>query len=386
MYYNIIIWNGVFVYFFFLRKYYIIRFRRDFYMKLNTTKTTSAHNVGIDLLRIVSMYLVVLLHVLGVGGILDNLGEPYTNQYRFAWLLEIGAYCAVNCYALISGYVGVHSRFRISRLAQLWLQIVFYTLIITAIFAICQPGTITLQYWINALFPIVHDQYWYLTSYFGMCLFVPLMNLALNSFSKKQLTAMVLAIFVFFITIPTIIQLDPFMLTNGYSMIWLCILYIVGGYLKKYDVMAQVRPLWGLLAYIVAVLVTLLLQCTGYTHFVSYTSPTIFIAGLGLLVFFGNLKINGAFFKKAIALLAPATLGVYIIHVNPLIFWRLLADSTIPFLGYKTVIMVPMVLATALGIYAVCTIIDLVRIFIFKKLGVKEKTALLDGLWERYLG
>jgi len=347
----------------------------------SNTQITS-HNSGIDLLRIVSMYMIVILHVLGIGGILSNLGEPYTNQYRFAWLLEIGSYCAVNCYALISGYVGLHSRFRISRLVQLWIQMVFYTLIITALFAIFQPGSITKEHWINAILPITHDQYWYLTAYFGMSLFVPMMNLALNTFSKKQLTMMVLTIFIVFVTIPTLIQLDPFMLSRGYSMLWLCLLYIVGGYLKKYDILAHIRPLWGLLTYIAMVLITLVLKCNEYAHFVEYTSPTIFIAGLGLFAFFANLKINSAFLKKTIAVLSPATLGVYIIHVNQLVFWRLLADSTTPFLQHKTVVMVAFVLLTALGIYVSCTLIDLIRIFIFKKIGIKEKTARLDSLWD----
>lgn len=351
-------------------------------MTSNIQNKVTTHNSGIDLLRMVSMYMVVILHVLGAGGILSNLGSPDSMQYRFAWLLEIGAYCAVNCYALISGYVGFHSRFRISRLMQLWLQIIFYTISITAIFSILQPETITLQDWIYAFFPIIHDQYWYLTSYFGMSLFVPMMNLALHTFNKKQLSAMVLAIFVFFVTIPTFIQLDPFMLTRGYSMIWLCLLYFIGGYLKKYDILSLIRPIWGLLAYIAMVFITLLLKCNDFSHFVEYTSPTIFISGLGLLVFFANLKINSVFCKKIIALFAPATLGVYIIHVNPLFFWRILADSTIPFLQHRTVVMVSMVLIMGAGIYGICTIIDLIRIFIFKKLKVKEKTSLLDSLWD----
>lgn len=382
MYYTIIIWNGLFVYFFFLSKYCLTYARKGYYMTSNIQNKVTTHNSGIDLLRMVSMYMVVILHVLGAGGILSNLGSPDSMQYRFAWLLEIGAYCAVNCYALISGYVGFHSRFRISRLMQLWLQIIFYTISITAIFSILQPETITLQDWIYAFFPIIHDQYWYLTSYFGMSLFVPMMNLALHTFNKKQLSAMVLAIFVFFVTIPTFIQLDPFMLTRGYSMIWLCLLYFIGGYLKKYDILSLIRPIWGLLAYIAMVFITLLLKCNDFSHFVEYTSPTIFISGLGLLVFFANLKINSVFCKKIIALFAPATLGVYIIHVNPLFFWRILADSTIPFLQHRTVVMVSMVLIMGAGIYGICTIIDLIRIFIFKKLKVKEKTSLLDSLWD----
>ena len=37
------------------------------------------------------------------------------------------AYCAVDCYGLISGYVGVNGKFRPARLLELWLQVFFYS-------------------------------------------------------------------------------------------------------------------------------------------------------------------------------------------------------------------------------------------------------------------
>ena len=58
----------------------------------------------IDLFRIIATLLVIVLHVLGKGGILNN-AAPDSAAYWTAWFLEICAYCAVNCFALISGYV-----------------------------------------------------------------------------------------------------------------------------------------------------------------------------------------------------------------------------------------------------------------------------------------
>ena len=61
-------------------------------------------NYGIDLLRMILMLMVVILHVLGHGGVLDAT-TPLSAKYCVSWLIESFAYCAVNCYALISGYV-----------------------------------------------------------------------------------------------------------------------------------------------------------------------------------------------------------------------------------------------------------------------------------------
>ena len=72
-------------------------------------------NYGIDLLRIVSMIMVVTLHIMNAGGVLGAT-ERMSAKYELASLLQIMTYCAVNCYALISGYVGVNSKFKISNI------------------------------------------------------------------------------------------------------------------------------------------------------------------------------------------------------------------------------------------------------------------------------
>ena len=87
-------------------------------------ESNTTRNMGIDLLRIVSMFLVVFLHVLGRGGVLESAPILSVN-YEIAWFIEIAAYCAVNCYALISGYVGIRGHYRYSNLLLLWLRVAF---------------------------------------------------------------------------------------------------------------------------------------------------------------------------------------------------------------------------------------------------------------------
>lgn len=80
-------------------------------------------NPGIDFLRLLAMYLVVVYHLLFHGGILDagqNSGA--------AQLLRVLTLCAVDGFALISGYVGLREekpRFPVNRMARLWLQTLF---------------------------------------------------------------------------------------------------------------------------------------------------------------------------------------------------------------------------------------------------------------------
>ena len=62
------------------------------------------YNRGIELLRIILMFMVVILHVLGAGGILSN-ADPMSGQYFAGWALETVCYGAVDTFALVSGYV-----------------------------------------------------------------------------------------------------------------------------------------------------------------------------------------------------------------------------------------------------------------------------------------
>ena len=56
-------------------------------------------NDGIDLLRIVSMLGVVIIHILTVGGGIE------ANNAVITYLLLTIVDCAVNCYALTTGFV-----------------------------------------------------------------------------------------------------------------------------------------------------------------------------------------------------------------------------------------------------------------------------------------
>lgn len=116
---------------------------------------SQSRDYGIDLLRIVSMFLVCMLHVLGAGGVLENTTTSV--NFQLAWFLETLAICAVNCYALISGYVGLNSKHKYSGIVNLWLQVVFYCVLITAVFSHLQPEYMTSLVWQKAFSPLVWD-------------------------------------------------------------------------------------------------------------------------------------------------------------------------------------------------------------------------------------
>lgn len=348
-------------------------------------------NYGIDFLRLISMFMIVILHVLGKGGILENV-EVYSSNYWLAWFLEISAYCAVNCFALISGYVMHKSNLKISKLLELWLQIIFYTITITLIMFIIIPETRSIRNIINAIFPIIRRKYWYLSAYFGMCIFIPIMNLGINKLEKRTLRNILLASFFMMSIMPTVLKSDPYMLYGGYSTAWLCILYLVGGYIEKYDILKRINKSSAISIYLISILFTLLSKISivyvvkfilkydmNDGIFISYTSPTIILAGISLFVFCAKLDFKEKT-KKMIKLLSPAALGVYIIHEHQLIVTYLINGFAIKFINYNCLIMIIKVIISAIIIYTTCIIIELLRIKLFKVFKVRQMCSKIEEL------
>ena len=85
-------------------------------------------NYGIDLLRLVLMYMVCMLHTLGQGGIL-GVCQAGTVEYKAFWFLEILSYCAVDGFAIISGYMAVDRPRKYEKLVDMWFQAFFYSFV-----------------------------------------------------------------------------------------------------------------------------------------------------------------------------------------------------------------------------------------------------------------
>ena len=348
-------------------------------------KAAGKRNNGIDFCRMLSMLMVLVLHVLGYGGILRNAAALSLN-YEAAWLLNILAYGAVNCYALISGFVGVGSNYKPHRIVMLWLQVVFYTLLITFAFSILVPDAVVGgKPWEMAMLPVLFDQYWYFTAYFCMFFFIPVLNYLLHTLDKKQMEKLLLAIVLLFSIYPTIRGEDIFGTRSGYSMLWLSVLYLIGGYIKKYRLADGIGRKKAMFTFLGCILVTwgskFILEysslyksgeVTGWNYLVSYVSPTILLGAIALLLFFANSPMKGKRTSRFIRLFAPAAFSVYLIHLHPLCIDNLLLNRFVSFADKPVLQMMADIGAVVGTVYVICSLADMVRIKIFKLLRVEQ--------------
>lgn len=173
-------------------------------------------NTGINLFKLFSMFMIALLHVLGMGGIIGAAAG--TSSYYPVYFMQNAAFCAVNCYALVSGYLMLGKKIKPSRITELWFEVFFYSVGLSAIMISIYREFFSAQNIVYALTPIVSKQYWYMTAYFLMYLFIPMMNKFAEAADKKSFTA-VIAVILLLTTGSFIIGKDGFKFSEGYSPI-----------------------------------------------------------------------------------------------------------------------------------------------------------------------
>lgn len=344
-------------------------------------------NYGIDLLRIVSMIMVVLLHVLGAGGLLD---ATFGINNKSVWLLEVFAFCAVNCYALISGYVGVNSKFKLSNILILWLQVFIYNFIFYLFFLLLGKITFSFDMLKEMFFPVLSKRYWYFTAYFALFFLMPLLNFIINKFPKKKLKNILMIGFVLFSVLPTVFNNDVFQMHGGYSLYWLIYLYLVGGFIYKYNCFCELSKPKLLFIYFCSGLFSWLsrfgfIYLSRYSGrfynlkslFINYLSPTIFIAALCLLVLFS--KMNLCNWRRIISFFSPVSFGVYLLHVQPIFFDVVWSGKFMVFSNVNVVLLITIILFSTFFVYLLCSLIDWIRLKIFSLFKVKEKLLFLEN-------
>lgn len=356
-------------------------------MQLEKNKLNTYHNkknIGIDILRILSMFMIVIGHLIWHGGIIENVKQT-SNIYYIVYFIDIIAACAVNCYAITTGYLLCESKFKISRIILLYMQVQFYSICI-AITIYFLSGNIGYKEIISSIFPILRNQYWYFTSYFALFCLTPFLNKFIELITIKEFKNIIITIIVLFSLLPTIAINDIFGLNRGYSVSWLVLLYLIGAYIKKNGDSLNIKNYIYFITYIIFSILILILELISIKFLgtlgfslidvrnilVGYTSIFILIMSICLFIGFSKLKINikNIYFKKYISIIGSATFGVYLIHDNILVRNLFIKDKIIESIQHLELLHILKILILSIIIFIICIIIEYLRnkIFLFLKL------------------
>ena len=354
---------------------------------------TESRNYGVDLLRILAMLYVVILHAVGPGGILAAAAEG-TVQYKAAWFLETWTYCAVNIFALVSGYVSYTERERKtnwSSYVMLWLQVVFYGVAVTLVFNALHPELVTKARLYQMFFPVTGGLYWYLNAYTGLFAVMPLLNAGLRKCPAETARKAFVVLFLVFSVYEGVVR--KMAMSSGYSFAWVLILYLLGAIMKKCGIGKELTAAQAWIGTAVLCLMAWFWRMygpeftvrgiwVGKDIWISYLSPMVLGAAVLHLAAFSKWKLSNGW-KKVIAFAAPGSFAVYILNCHWVIWTYMMTDKFARLASRPVHIMVFWVLVFSCVFVVVSILIDRVRIFLFEVFRVRKIVDKLVGVVER---
>lgn len=356
----------------------------------------SNRNIGIELLRIVSMVMIVFIHCFGCGGILDN-AYKFSLNYYVSYFIQIACFGAVNLYALISGYVCINSKNKYSRIINLWIEVFFYSVTISIIFLLLPNYRVGMGRLIFSFFPVTSFSYWYFTCYFCLFFAMPFINKAILNASKNIVRNVIIVGFILFTLINlfgNLVDYDMLKIGRGFSPIWLMYLYICGSYIKLWGNKTS-KNYVNLIAYFICTIATFIINIgidfvsENYfdalvnIEFLTYNSPFVFIGSIFLFKFFVNLNIQHM--KKPILKVASVSFSVYLISVHPVFYKLVQKDMFTAYANDNLFKLLGLVFSGALIIYVSCTVIGLLVNKLFKILKIKNLAEYIENVFFRIL-
>lgn len=295
--------------------------------------TKKKRDANIELLRIVAMLMIITLHFNNQSKALLVLGEPASNVQIFATVLEAIAITGVNVYVLISGYYLSSSKVRLSKVLLLILQVYFYTLLISCAMMFVGAYSVKpedkLDRALRYLFPISSEHYWFVTAYVIMYVLAPVMNAAVNTLKRKQLKTVIIGLLTWFCFIKSIVPVKFGTDRMGYDFGWFICLYLIAAYIRKYNIVLFRDAKKSALVYLISVVVIAAFSLVFYKinfdtgNFNYYAEVpchyNFFFAltgALGLFSVFRFMRLKENLLADVIRIIAPYTLGVYLLHMH----------------------------------------------------------------------
>lgn len=328
---------------------------------------------NMELLRIVTMFLIVSLHYVSYTDILSS-GNVYIARMIYAF-----TYCCVDIFVLISGWFFSKSNVigfkkATEKSVFLWLKTIFYSIVMFVIAVVVLKQKIYPDLLIETFLPVTCSAYWFLTAFICLLFAVPFLDKLINSISTNQHKLIVLAIIMMF-CVPATFFPDNWLMdkSEGFSLIWFLCLYLIGAYLHRItDNIKQSKYLF-LIGYFVCcllifayfVIVKKLCLKLGITdrsvRVYRYTSLPVLASAICLLLFFAKIDIKSPKAEKIILSFSSVTFDVYLIHCYELMCSHLYVDILHADKYYNSPFLLLHFIGSALLIYVAATVIGLIR-------------------------
>ena len=352
-------------------------------------KGKKERNPGIESIRILGQYAIIVHHIILYGKLLNKY-----NHFSQVQLLNIMSFWHVSSFGMISGIIG-NKTHKYSNLFYLWYCTLFYSVSIHLIYKIIYPNKVKIYKLFEFFFPVIFKQYWYFTIYFGLYLFLPLINKGLSLVNKSELKIIILSIIGILIIWRDFIlnRGDPFIFNSGYSIIGLLLFYIIGAYLERFIIGNYNSKIFFIIYILIYISSTYLCYYLSFYkgNYLSIiklkmlfprriSSIPNMLQSISIILLFTQIKYN-KYLGKIISFFGPLTFGVYLSHFHPhmaKIYYPLSFKKYPKSLPLNSLIY--LIVLKGAAIFFICCAIDYVRYLIFKRVRIKETCFLIEKM------
>lgn len=355
---------------------------------MDTVKPTTkpSRNSNLELFRIITMLLIVAHHYIVNSG-LTLLPDITDISIKNTFLWVFGAYgkIGINCFVLITGYFMCKSKITLTKFLKLLFEVEFYKVVIYFVFWATGVHQFSITGFIKSVLPLTSIAQNFTGCFLIFYLCIPFLNLLLKNLNEKMhIRLLTISLFTYVI----IASIPKLSVTMNYVS-WYIVLYFIASYIRLYPKkIFDNTAFWAIMAIAsfvlsaVSVVVCLFFKQGAY-FFVSDSNKLLaVITGLSMFMFFKNVNIKNS---KLINAIASTTFGVLLIHANSETMrewlWKTVLKNVDMY--YSEYFYVHAVISVIV-IFAICSLLDLLRIQLLEKPFFKWWSKKEDKIIEKY--
>lgn len=265
-----------------------------------------SRNSNIELLRIVSMLIIIFHHSFVHSKININDDNIYNIlNCTILYIVNILGKGVNNVFILITGYYLIDKKIK-NAIFKLIIKTFLYSVTIFIIYILIE-GDFNVEFFLKSIFPISTSSYWFITYYLLLYISIPFINSLVKNLKRKELVSLILLMMVTFSILP-----------NNYG--WFVTVYLIGGYFRLYNVKISKHFLRSSMFCSIYLLIILRLLVGDNISYFNNFIMLIFIISLFYIVISKKEKYN-----NIINYISKSVLSVYIIHDNFIVreyLWR----------------------------------------------------------------
>ena len=278
----------------------------------------SKRNYTLDLLKIIAMNMVIIEHML----IYTNIKSLYiTSDVFLALYSSVRVICIVNVniFIICSGVILYERPFKFKNVFKIILHTVIVSIVSLGLYVFLFKKSIKYIWILKSLLPVLSNSFWFITSYLGLYLLHPILDIIFNLFYSKKRNVLTTLILYFIIYIyPNCFIFDSSS-NGGGTIIWMIILYFFALSIRNIKVNTVIiKIIYFTLFFILTFVTFISLKFNKTNLLLCNESPLVLMLSISFFLMLKNTSLNfeNKLIERILVILSSSTLMVYLIHEN----------------------------------------------------------------------